>query len=198
VAALTFPPAFQSQVDELAREYGEPLLRTAAINSDAFWERDRFAEICMVVRRPNGLLLTAAKTFYPPETFRLLTGGIEPGERILDAVRREVKEETGLHADVERFLAAVGYVPADEPQGEPRFYTFAFLLPEIGGNLEPQDPEECVAAFREIGASELLAQAAHLDAMEATESVDLGERWDEWGRFRAVIHRVVYEALVER
>ena len=63
----------------------------------------------MVVRRPNGKLITAKKTFYPPGAFRLLTGGVGHGELIAAALLREVAEETGLDVVVRRFLAVIEY-----------------------------------------------------------------------------------------
>src|SRR6266487_1360095 len=70
---------------------------------------DRIGEVCMVIRRKNGKLLTAIKTFYPPGAFRLLTGGIAHGESIEAALLREVDEETGLDVIARRFLAVIEY-----------------------------------------------------------------------------------------
>src|SRR5262245_32555552 len=70
---------------------------------------DRYGEVCMVIRRPNGKLITAIKTFYPPGAFRLLTGGVQHGEPIADALMREVAEETGLDVIVRQFLAVIEY-----------------------------------------------------------------------------------------
>jgi 8-oxo-dGTP pyrophosphatase MutT (NUDIX family) len=36
--------------------------------------------------------------------YQLPGGGVETGERIEDALRREVREETGIEVEVERFL----------------------------------------------------------------------------------------------
>jgi 8-oxo-dGTP pyrophosphatase MutT (NUDIX family) len=195
-----FPHPIQRQVDELAHEYGEPLIRIVAINSTAFWNRstsNRTQEVCMVVRRPSGRILTARKTFYPPDAYRLLTGGIEPGESVLAALRREVLEETGLEVEIRRLLAVVGYRPDDVPDVEPRFWTFAFLLDEIGGTLGALDPHEQVAGFRDIEVEHLPAIADALDRLRDRYSDALGERWAPWGRFRAVIHRLSFEAMVE-
>ncbi|GAC1396368.1 MAG: NUDIX hydrolase [Chloroflexota bacterium] len=189
------PPDIQAEIDDLSQQFGVPVFHLAQLNSEAFWQREREREVCMVIRRKSGLLIAFKKTFYPPETFRLLTGGVENGERILDALLREVNEETGLNVDVSRFLATVAYRPEGVGEGAPNFYTFAFLLEERSGTLGAIDPEERVEAFREILPTKLLGLALHLGNLPDSEAHRLGERWAEWGRFRAVIHRVVYEIL---
>lgn len=151
----------------------------------------------MVVRRPNGQLITAKKAFYPEGCNRLLTGGINHGERVLDALLRETQEETGLEVVVQRFLAAVAYyLPGQQKQ--PVFYTFAFLLDDIGGELGCLDEHERLEYFREITPDELSERAEFLAHLAHSYSPDLGlgdSDWAEWGKFRAVIHRLVWEAL---
>lgn len=179
----------------LAAGLGEPLAYGADVNSTEFWDtttRNRDAEVCMVVRRPSGRLLTLRKTFYPPGVFRLLSGGIEPGEGIMEALGREVREETGLEVRVARYLAVVRY--RAEEGGPIRFRTHAFLLEEQGGTLGALDPEERVEAFREVEVDDLPRLATMLTRLGASHSTDLDQRWDEWGRFRAVAPRAVHAA----
>jgi 8-oxo-dGTP pyrophosphatase MutT (NUDIX family) len=148
----------------------------------------------MVIRRPNGRLLTAKKTFYPTDAYRLLTGGINFGEAVLDALLREVQEETGLEVVTRRFLAAVAYY-SPAYQERPVFYTFAFLLDEVGSVLAIQDPDEQVEYFREIELDELPARAAFFEHLAPGASKRLGGNWADWGQFRAVVHRLVWQAL---
>jgi 8-oxo-dGTP pyrophosphatase MutT (NUDIX family) len=134
------------------------------------------------------------KTFYPPEGYRLMTGGIHHEEPILDALLRETHEETGLEVTIKRFLAAVAYrVPAINDTSS--FYTFAFLLDEIGGTLGSLDEDERVEAFREIGPDELKMVAATLDSIPSERDPEIDGNWRDWGKFRAIIHRLVGEAL---
>ena len=134
----TLPQSVQDELEQLALRYGRPLVRDVDLDVrrmfDPLDRSDRFGEVCMVVRRPDGNLLTMKKTFYPQGAFRLLTGGINSGERVLDALLRETYEETGLEVSITRFLAAVAYQVRDKGAG-PVFYTFAFLLDEVGGTL---------------------------------------------------------------
>jgi NAD+ diphosphatase len=188
------------QIAELAARYGTPARVAAELTPwwpfDPLDRNDRYGEVCMVIRRKSGRLLTAIKTYYPPGCYRLLTGGVGHGEAIFDALLREVDEETGLQVVVRRFLAAVEYRYTAQEGGQVgSFATFAFLLDEVGGVLEVRDPHERVADFREITVEELPALADHLSAQPDRVDPAIGGSWGDWGRFRAVIHRVVHAAL---
>lgn len=188
--------AARAELVELARRYGEPL-RVCARIRDAFFDPikrpDRYGEVCMVVRRPSGKLLLTTKDFYPRGAFRLPTGGIAHGESVIDALLREAQEETGLTLVVRRFLAWIDYL--GEAGDDAIFHTFAFLLDESGGTLGSLDPHERIAEYREADPSELDAVADQLDAIASMPSEDIVGDWADWGRFRAVVHRVVARAL---
>jgi 8-oxo-dGTP pyrophosphatase MutT (NUDIX family) len=119
---MDLPADARREVDELARRYGEPRRLDANIHDgfdDPIRRKDRFGEVLMAVRRPNGKLLVAIKTFYPRGAYRLPTGGIHHGESIYDALVRETKEETGLDTAVRRFLAAIAYRARSSPGAPP-------------------------------------------------------------------------------
>jgi 8-oxo-dGTP pyrophosphatase MutT (NUDIX family) len=181
----------------LAARYGEPLVVDAPIADDfddPIRRRDRFGEVCMVVRRPNGKMLLSIKTFYPRGAYRLPTGGIHRGELVYDALLRETHEETGLETTVERFLARISY-RATTVGSAPLFHTFAFLLRETGGSLGALDLSEQLEDWREVEASELPQVADTLEHLTTTSAHDIGGDWRAWGKFRAVVHRAVHEAL---
>lgn len=194
------PSSIQDELQTLAQRYGEPLLKEADLRASALFDplskTDRYGEVCMVIRRKNGRLLTMIKSYYPAGCYRLLTGGINHGEYIFDALLRETQEETGLQVEVKRFLTAITYYEPDRRDNQvPTFYTFAFLLDEVAGVLAPEDEEEKVQDFREITPAELLTQADHLASLGDQYSPELRGEWDAWGRFRALAHRAVWEAL---
>jgi NTP pyrophosphohydrolases containing a Zn-finger, probably nucleic-acid-binding len=188
---MLLDPAIEADIHALAMRYGAPRRIVAPLDGASFdpvARSDRYGEVCMVVRRGNGRLITAIKTFYPAGCFRLLTGGVAHGETIEAALQREVEEETGLQTVIRRFLAVIVYPPQ-------QFATFAFLLDECGGELGSRDPHERIAAFREIEVAELPLLAATLEAVPDRFDDEIGGNWREWGRFRAIVHRVVYQAL---
>lgn len=193
----------EHEIAELGKRYGQPLRRDLALTGEHVFEplskSDRYGEVCMVVRRRNGLLLTARKTYYPPNAYRLLTGGINHGEPIRDALLRETEEETGLEVEIRRFLAVIRYTAPQPPGSDPpEFYTFALLLDEVGGTLGCIDPDERLAAFREVAVDELPLLAQALEQLSSEFDREIGGRWLDWGRFRAVIHRAVHEALTQQ
>ncbi len=192
------PQSTQDELEQLAQRYGRPLVRDVDLGVHSMFDplnrTDRFGEVCMVVRRPDGKLLTMKKTLYPPGAYRLLTGGINHGERVLDALLRETYEKTSLAVTITRFLAAAAY-HIGSTDTVPVFYTFAFLLDEVGGSLSVVDEKERVEAFREVKPADLPAMADYLDGMGTDYSGEIAGDWRDWGRFRAVIHKMVWEAL---
>jgi ADP-ribose pyrophosphatase YjhB (NUDIX family) len=187
-----------AELEKLARRLGEPVRVDAVIDNgffDPIRKPDRNGEVCMVIRRKNTKLLLSIKTFYPRGAYRLPTGGIRPGESIRDALERETKEETGLDTETRRFLAFISYRPRAAPRGAPIFHTFAFLLDETGGTLGTRDADERIEAFIEIDRLELPTVADRLERVTSAQSADIGGDWADWGRFRAVVHRAVHQAL---
>ncbi len=193
------PQETQNELVTLAERYGQPLVRTVDLGQtsqfDPINKNDRYGEVCMVVRRRNGHLLTMKKTFYPTGAYRLLTGGINHGEAIFAALLRETNEETGLEVEVQRFLVAATYL-TDTTGEQPVFYTFAFLLDEIGGALGTIDEDERVEAFLEIEPAQLPEHAAFLEQLDGPRfSKEIDGSWSDWGKFRAAIYYLVWEAL---
>jgi ADP-ribose pyrophosphatase YjhB (NUDIX family) len=187
-----------AEVAELSARYGEPRRVEVMIRPffDPVQRPDRFAEVCMVIRRRNGKVPLSIKTFYPRGAHRLPTGGIHHGEPVLDALRRETEEETGLDTEVKRFLAWITYRSELDPNGPPLFHTFAFLVDEVGGTFQTRDLEEQIEEWIEVEPAALADVAARLDTIRSAPSKDIGGDWADWGRFRAIVHRVVHGELL--
>ncbi len=190
------PQAWQAELVDLADHYGAPLMRGIESSAPEYLRQissNRQAEVCMVVRRPSGGLLTMSKTFYPADVYRLLTGGVEQDEPILDALRRETLEETGLATEVVRFLAAVEH----RAEAVPCFASFAFLVHETGGTLGALDPHERVLGYRDVAMAELPAIIAQLSNLGSDSHPAITTSWRDWGQFRIPIHQAVFDALRE-
>jgi len=188
----------EEEIALIAARFGEPRRVDALIRPffDPVQRPDRFAEVCMVIRRRNGNVPLSIKTFYPRGAYRLPTGGIHHGERIIDALRRETEEETGLETVTERFLAWITYRPVSAPDAPPLFHTFAFLLDEVGGRFHTRDLEEQIEEWLEVEPAALGDVADRLDRIASAPSNEIGGDWADWGHFRAVVHRVVHEELM--
>jgi len=195
---VELPASVTRELDDLARRFGPPRSAVATIDDsfkDPIWKRDRYGEVCMVVRRPSGMILLSIKTFYPRGAHRLPTGGIHHGEGVYEALIREAHEETGLRTAVRSFLARIAYAPLSSPGAPPVFHTFAFLLDELGGTLGALDTSERIEEWREVAIDELPRVADVLDHLTTQGTEDIGGDWRAWGKFRAVVHRAVHQAL---
>lgn len=181
----------EREITRLAQQYGQPLRRQfdVEIGPELFFTRfyrlgDRRGEVVLVLERPSGRLLLHTKAHYGADTYRLMTGGIGFDEAVLDAVMREVQEETGLIVVVARFLAILEYRLRFGSVSLP-FVSYVFHVREVGGQLSLGAAE--VAALREVRLDELAAVADHLRSIP-------GER-GFWGRWRALAHDAVIESM---
>lgn len=178
-----------------AQEAATPVYHySLAISRDTrnYWfmaRRSRSAEVVLVVQRSNGRYLVHTKAFYPPGSYRLMTGGVKPGEEPGAAALREAYEETGLQVVLKRSLARIDY--EFQYQDETLTFTsYLFLLQDQGGALEARDADEQITGFREVTLDDLPLLADQLEALQ-------GDDWVDWGRFRAPAHRIAYQQLVQ-
>ncbi|MHB9032148.1 MAG: NUDIX hydrolase [Anaerolineae bacterium] len=151
--------------------------------------RKREAEVVLILQRLNGKYLVHTKSFYPPGAWRVMTGGIIPGEEPAAAALREADEETGLKVRLVRGLARIEYTFTFREETL-KFNSYIYLLRELGGSLVSGDAGESISGFREVTLEDLPALARHLEELQ-------GESWADWGRFRAAAHCIVYQLLKE-
>jgi 8-oxo-dGTP diphosphatase len=92
--------------------------------------------LCFVQREGRVLMLRGAPTkrLYA-NLFNGLGGHLEAGEDVLDSVRREVREESGLELDTVRLRAIVN---VDE-EGKPGVVVFVFLATSASGQARASD-----------------------------------------------------------
>ena len=100
--------------------------------------RREFSAGGVVVRRMHGRWWTALvrprREHHRPEVWALPKGLIDPGERGAETAVREVREETGLRAVVDRKLGDVRYVYTWEGERIFKVVSF-FLLRASGGRI---------------------------------------------------------------
>lgn len=174
---------------ELEKRFG-PLKRTQytlSVGRRVFEDFRCREEVVLAIRRSSGCFLLHTKEFYPPGIFRLPSGSIRKGESVLEALFREVREETGLEVEVERCLGVLSCELCWECR-RASFVSYVFLLREVGGTLVAQDSEELIAGFREVSPEELRDMAARLRGLKG--------QWGDWGRLRALAHDLVAEEVV--
>lgn len=159
----------ESATVELDRHYFD-YLRSAR------GERTTHAEVVMILPRPGRRVLTLRKSFYPEGTYNLPSGGIEPGETPELAFVREVAEETGLDAGLERQIVRLERRCTFGDQVLD-FVSHFCLGTETSEEARPADPDECISDYRDASAADLHAFAEHLRGLRG--------RWAGFGRFRA-------------
>jgi 8-oxo-dGTP pyrophosphatase MutT (NUDIX family) len=182
-------------LDEAIVRYGPPAERwlPCEVSEETFryWQTNlqrRSAEVVLLLKSKNGLYLVHTKSFYPRGVYRLISGGVKPGEDLLSAAHREAWEETGLQVSIARFLGLLHHRFAWKGQSL-CFTSCLFLVTEESGTLGVQDPNEAISGLRQVPLAELLALADQLE--------NLPPEWAEWGRFRAPAHRLAVEVLGE-
>jgi ADP-ribose pyrophosphatase YjhB (NUDIX family) len=139
-------------------------------------------EVCMAILRRSGKFLLQTKQNYPGSVMRLPSGGIRRGEKVEAALMREIWEETNLECRLERFVARIGYAAGE---ARSRFYTHLFLVREVSGVLQSNDPDEKISDWQEALPEELPAYAEKLRRMTPS--------WRSWGIFRAAAMDILLE-----
>ena len=74
------------------------------------------------------------------DLWNLPGGGLKPGEFILDGVKREVKEETGLEVDILKLIGVY-----DKP--EEKDIAFSFYCNIVGGKIKLNDEADKIEYF---------------------------------------------------
>lgn len=101
-------------------------------------------------------------------------GGLEPGEDPLDAVVRELAEETGYQIEVEQILGVDSEVlPArsrfDQAPRDLHVLRIVYRIQVVGGELRDEvDGTTDTAAWIPLD---------HVDRLERVPAVDVGRRW---------------------
>ncbi len=180
----------QEELRILRDKYGDFPVEHATIRvGEMFFEsartpvgKSRRAEILAVVVGPDGRVLIHTKRFYPPGIYRLISGGIRPGEAVESALEREIHEETG-QAVVGRCL--LGIITYDIVHGEEvlPFASYVYRADVAGSDVASSDDEEEISGFQWIPFAALAKVRDRL--------LQVPEDWQDWGRFRALGHEFV-------
>lgn len=142
----------------------------------------RRGEVLVVPIAPDGSILVHTKRFYPPNTFRLLTGGIHMGEPVEVALAREVREETGLEVRARCLIGIITY--RIEHRGQVvLFASYVYRVDAPTTDVAPEDDEEEISGFRWVPPAALREIRDRLR--------DVPPEWRDWGAFRAVGHDFV-------
>ena len=184
-------PMDERELEDVMAVYGKAEVEEieVGIDRDLFQNRflkssDRRGEVVFAIQMPEGILVHH-KAFYGDGVFRLLSGGIDYGEKVVDALRREIEEETSLTLSSGRLL---GVQDCQLVYGSRsvRFVSYVFYV-RAAGDLYP-DPKENITEFRTVSLTGLAAIAEDLRRAPAPQ--------EGWGRWRALAHDLVYQRLM--
>jgi 8-oxo-dGTP diphosphatase len=91
-------------------------------------------------------LVLIRRKYYPFEGQLALPGGmVEYGEKVEDAIRREMKEETGLNVEISEMLGVYSE-PGRDPRGH--VVSVAFVLKRVGGELRSGDDAKAIETVK--------------------------------------------------
>jgi 8-oxo-dGTP pyrophosphatase MutT (NUDIX family) len=151
-------------------------------------KKPRRGEVVMVIPNEQGDIWLHTKSFYPAGVYRLMTGGLEPGEAPQRALRREVVEETGFKVEVRRCLAVITYTFTTQEIELP-FVSYIFATTSTTGRPHPTDPGEAISHFQVAPPAALAETARQLRSLTGA--------FADWGIFRAIPHEIAYEQLLQ-
>jgi ADP-ribose pyrophosphatase YjhB (NUDIX family) len=135
----------------LRERYGEPAVLewrgeiTEREHALATYNPRRLHDVTLFILDPGDRIALIRKPHFADGIWRPPGGGIKPGEDFADGAVREVFEETGLHAWLDRYLvdAHATFTFGGETVG---WRTHVFLARTDETELDPQDPDEIAAA----------------------------------------------------
>lgn len=154
--------------------------------------KDRRGEVVFGVIRPDGKLILVTCDEYPKGIYRVPTGGINYGEDVLEAVKRETMEELGLVTEIVNFggVVKLRFTHGDDSE---MFYCYLFLLKELSGRLLEDATDAEVSQVMEAEYDDIIKACEKLNNIEG--------RMSDWGKFRAVTTNAIaqmYKAYIEK
>lgn len=94
---------------------------------------------CVIfVLKDQQLLLGKRKNVYGAGSWGLPGGHLEYGEKLIDAAKRELEEETGIK---KAKLSLIGIT--DDPRGNQHYVHISFKLLNFDGNVILNEPDKC-------------------------------------------------------
>jgi 8-oxo-dGTP pyrophosphatase MutT (NUDIX family) len=145
-SARTLNDIPDDEYEELVQKYGEPkrfrfeadfldfecdLVRRSSM-------KGRQHDITCFIPHDGGYVTIQKHAYSDTGIYRAPSGGAKYGERLEAAAKREMREETGLEVELERFVLDLA-LDVKCPEGIIPWRSLVFLAREVGGLLKPID-----------------------------------------------------------
>lgn len=179
-------------------EYGIPKMFHKKMNvhhsfPPVFKKDGRVGEIAMLLVNDENKLWLMGKEHYPDGLLRIPTGGINEKEDLFSALKRELKEETSFSLSVAKFIGVINYDIFNDEK-EVKFATYIFKIPVGTKKPIPIDLSENINQFRPVSLDLLNEIAEKWGSLAYSDSKPY---YQDWGKFRAILHEVAYKLLTE-
>ncbi len=160
----------------------------------------RGRHVLIVVRDTENKFILGSKKIYPPYIYRFVGGGINPGEEVGIAAKRELEEELKIRID-EKYLKPIAKftVQVSNTNEQYKFETFLFALTTAlrPDTLTASDDLDGLAHLTKEEVFELARRYKKL----SNDLVDLwGDKerlfsWSDYGKFYSEVHRIAMELV---
>lgn len=118
--------------------------------------------VTAVIRRGESVLLVRQNDPGAADAWVLPGGMVEAGEHLQDALRREIREETGLAIADPATLAWVSQTVITVAGSSRNSTAFAFVVPDPGGEPQADDPDKHVLEARFVPLAEAIGRLGQL------------------------------------
>lgn len=143
----------------------------------------------------HNLLLGAKPDFYPPGIVRLLGGGVDEGENIENAARRELLEETGVNIHKDRMCIKTKFNIQAVDLGGNTYNSDTYL---VYANIEsasvnPGDDVKQIVKYKSQDLERLVDNYRKLSPSLWYKGAEGEFSWYDYAQVYAVIHNKVLE-----
>ncbi|MEA1979913.1 MAG: NUDIX hydrolase [candidate division Zixibacteria bacterium] len=176
-------------ISDIIAQYGQPKLKSFDIKITekdyqvirSSQKNDRNHDVTLYIFKDDKIIVIA-KPFYPSGLFRAPSGGLNPGEGLIEGAKREALEETGCEIEFEKFLLQTE-VNFHTTNQSIKWRSFVFRAKYLSGNFEFTDKRE----IREV----------RLVKLEEFEQFSKIMRKSQIGglHYRASLHDVIKDLL---
>ena len=191
-------PVYQSIIDveeleQLKKDNSDILIWDSQLDFGkdffSFWqkrfnENDRRGEVVLWIENLDKKILLHTKPYYPNNIYRLLTGGIHFNETVVEALFREIWEETSFTLKDFNFNGIIFYKFKHNGLVLP-FCSYIYKISNIDKEPVTIDDVELITGFKWIEKQELK------DVNK--QFAELGDDWKDWADMRIIAHEFVFK-----